>query len=55
MAVNHTSFGQVIRRHFNSNAIASEYADTVFAHAPRGMSNDYMIIFKFDAKCSIGK
>jgi hypothetical protein len=44
-----TTLGQVIRRHFDADAVTSKNTNAVLAHLARGMSKNFVIIVqKFD-------
>ena len=49
------SFGQVVDRQFEADAIARKDADMVSTHATRGVRPDYRAVFECDAKSAIGQ
>src|SRR5579862_5690804 len=49
-AIGDTTFGQVVWRHLHQHLVAGEYADTVFAHAARRVSDDFVLVLELDAE-----
>jgi len=52
-AVCDPTFAQVIRGHFDLNAVASQNTNIVFAHFARDMSNHFVVVFETNAKHGI--
>ncbi len=49
------AFGEVVRCHFDIDAITGQHADTVFAHFTTGMSKNDVFIVKFYTKHGVGQ
>src|SRR5262249_39722353 len=45
-AVSDTSFGEVIRRHLDQNLVAGKDSDPVFAHASRGVGDNFVFVLE---------
>jgi hypothetical protein len=44
------TFGQIVRRHFDLNLVASQNADAVLAHLACRVRDDLMAVFQLDPK-----
>ncbi|MNJ60565.1 hypothetical protein D3C77_563070 [compost metagenome] len=55
MAEVDAALGQVIRRHFQGDAVARQDADAVFADAARRVGADFDAVVQFDAVAAIGQ
>jgi hypothetical protein len=53
MTMNNAALGKIIRSHFNSYLITYKYTNSILTHTARCMSNDHMIILKFNFESSI--
>ena len=54
MAIRDSAFRQIIRRHFNVNAVADQYADTVSTHSARNLRHhDMLTAVDLDLKTSV--
>src|ERR1019366_5665348 len=51
--VGNAALGQVVGGHFHENLIASENADSIFAHLSRRVGDDLMVVLELDAKGGI--
>jgi hypothetical protein len=47
--------GQVIRRHFNKDFVASQNANAVLAQLAGSVADNLMFVFKADAKRGVGQ
>lgn len=50
-----TTFGQIVRREFDSDLVACKDSDVIFAHAPRDVGRYDMTVFQFNAKHGVGQ
>src|SRR5208282_4710153 len=49
-AIRDATLGEVVGRHLHQHLVAGEHADTVLAHAARGVGDDFVLILELDAE-----
>src|SRR5580693_7162683 len=52
-AISDATLGQVVGRHLYQHFVAGEHADTVLAHAARGVGDDLVLVLELDAEGGI--
>jgi hypothetical protein len=52
-AVSNAAFGEIIGCHFDQNLVAREDTDSVLAHTSSGVSDNFMLVLKFNPESCV--